>query len=193
MNARPMVGPTWMSVICTTLKPESPAPPRRSDTSTGLMATGRRLIEGDHYARSPDFTVYDPGYMLGREIHGQTLGIIGMGRIGEQIARRASGFDMPILYHNRSRHEGAEQRTGARYVGFDELLTTADYVVVATPLTAQTRGLIDHRALSLMQPTACLINIARGAVVDTAAFDHILQEGIAGAELHIEEGELRIR
>ena len=157
---------------------------------TLLMATGRRLIEGDYYARSPDFTVYDPGYMLGREIHGQTLGIIGMGRIGEQIARRATGFDMPILYHNRSRNEGAEQRTGARYVEFDELLTTADYVVVATPLTAQTRGLIDHRALSLMQPTACLINIARGAVVDTAALTEALTRGtIYAAGLDVTEPE----
>ncbi len=157
---------------------------------TLLMATGRRLVEGDRYARSPEFTVYDPGYMLGREIYGQTLGILGMGRIGEQIARRAAGFDMPIVYHNRTRNEEAEQRTGARYVDFEQLLGTADYVVVATPLTPQTTGLIGPRALGLMKSTACLINIARGAVVDTEALTEALASGaIYAAGLDVTDPE----
>ena len=157
---------------------------------TLLMATGRRLVEGDRYARSPEFTVYDPGYMLGREIYGQTLGILGMGRIGEQIARRAAGFDMPIVYHNRTRNEEAEQRTGARYVDFEQLLGTADYVVVATPLTPQTTGLIGARALGLMKSTACLINIARGAVVDTEALTEALASGaIYAAGLDVTDPE----
>jgi glyoxylate reductase len=142
---------------------------------TLLMAAARRLIEGDHYARSPAFTQYDPGYMLGREVHGATIGIIGLGRIGEQIAKRARGFDMTVIYHNRRRNEEREARSGARYVPFEELLTTADYVVLSLPLTPETDRLIGARELAMLKSTAILVNIARGPVVDTAALTEALQ------------------
>jgi glyoxylate reductase len=143
---------------------------------TLLLAAARRLVEGDRYARGPDFLRYDPGYILGREVHGATLGIIGLGRIGQQVARRARGFDMTVLYHNRRRNESAEQALGVRYAAFDELLAASDFVMLCCPLTSETRGLIDRRALCLMKQTAILINIARGPVVDMAALTVALQE-----------------
>src|SRR5262245_26277071 len=100
-----------------------------------LLAAGRRLAEGDRYARGPDFLHYDPSYLLGREVHGSTLGVIGLGRIGEQVARRARAFDMTVLYHNRHRRPGPEAALPARYVSQDELLAAADYVVLTVPLT----------------------------------------------------------
>jgi glyoxylate reductase len=141
-----------------------------------VLAAARRLVEGDRYARSPEFTVYDPGYMLGREVHGSTLGIIGLGRIGRQIARRATGFDMTVLYHNRRRREEAERELGVRYVQFNDLLAAADHVVLSVPLTSETRGLIGEAALRKMKPTATLVNVSRGPVVDTAALTQALQE-----------------
>ena len=142
---------------------------------TLLMAAARRLVEGDRYARSPQFTRYDPGYMLGREVHSNTLGIIGLGRIGQQVAKRARAFDMRVIYHNRRRNEMGETAVGATYVTFDELLTQSDFLMLCCPLTDETRGLIGADALAKMKPTAILINIARGPVVDTAALTHALQ------------------
>lgn len=139
-----------------------------------LLAAGRRLVEGDHYARGPDFLHYDPSYMLGREIHGSTLGILGMGRIGEQVARRGRGFNMTLLYHNRHRRPEVEAELQARYVGQDELLATADYVVLTVPLTPETTRLLGKAELARMKPTAILINVARGPVVDTAALTEAL-------------------
>lgn len=136
---------------------------------TLLLAAGRRLVEGDRYARGPDFLRYDPSYMLGREIHGQTLGIIGMGRIGAQVARRALGFSMRVLYHNRRRRPDIEQTLGVTFMPRDELLATADYVVLTVPLTNETRHLIGKAELAKMKPTSILINVSRGPVVDTAA------------------------
>jgi glyoxylate reductase len=106
-----------------------------------LLAAGRRLAEGDRYARGPNFLRYDPSFMLGREIHGSTLGIIGMGRIGEQVAKRARGFEMSVLYHNRNRKPAAESALGVRFVARDELLSTADYIMLTVPLTKETTGL----------------------------------------------------
>lgn len=140
-----------------------------------LLAAGRRLVEGDRYARSPEFTAHDPGYMLGQEIHGTRLGIIGLGRVGRQIARRAAGFDMQVTYHNRNRNEHAEEELNARYVSFDDLLAQSDYIVLSCPLTDQTRGLIGRDELNRMQPHAILINVSRGPVVDTAALSDALQ------------------
>jgi glyoxylate reductase len=145
-----------------------------------LLAAGRRVVEGDRYARGPDFLRYDPSYMLGREVHGSTLGILGLGRIGEQVARRARGFGMVLLYHNRKRKPAAEEALGARYVSRDELLATADYVVLTVPLTEHTRQLIGRAELAKMKPTASLINVSRGAVVDTDA----LTEALASRRLY---------
>jgi len=139
-----------------------------------LLAAGRRLVEGDRYARGPHFLRYDPSYMLGREIHGSTLGIVGLGRIGEQVACRARAFDMTILYHNRQRRPAVEETLGTRYVSKDELLSAADYVVLTVPLTEQTQRLIGRAELARMKPTAVLINVARGPVVDTEALTEAL-------------------
>jgi glyoxylate reductase len=139
-----------------------------------ILAAGRRLVEGDCYARGPAFLHYDPSYLLGREVHDATLGIIGMGRIGEQVARRARAFDMTVLYHNRRPRPTAEQALGVRYVSRDELLTASDYVVLTVPLATETRHLIGRSELARMKPTAILINVARGPVVDTAALTEAL-------------------
>jgi glyoxylate reductase len=141
-----------------------------------LLAAGRRLIEGDRYARSAEFTRYDPCCMLGREVHHATLGIIGMGRIGEQVAQRARGFDMQVLYCNRNAKPEAEARLGAKRATLEELLASSDYVMLTCPLTEETRGLIGAEQLRRMKPTAILINIARGPVVDTAALTTALRE-----------------
>jgi len=157
---------------------------------TLLLAAGRRLCEGDRYARSPDFTRYDPGYILGREIHSATLGIIGLGRIGRQVAKRANGFDMTVIYHNRRRDEEAERLLGVRYASFDEILAASDYVMLCCPLTDQTRGLINAAALAKMKRTAILINLARGPVVDTTALtDALAQKRIYGAALDVTDPE----
>ncbi len=145
-----------------------------------LLAAGRRLVEGDRYARGPDFLRYDPSYVLGREVHSSTLGIIGMGRIGEQVARRARGFDMTVLYHNRRPRPEVEAKLGVRYVGRDELLATSDYVVLTVPLTEQTHRLIGRAELARMKRTASLINVSRGPVVDPEA----LTEALSNRALH---------
>ncbi len=140
-----------------------------------ILAAGRRIVEGDRYARGPAFTRYDPSYMLGREVHSSTLGIFGMGRIGRQVALRAQGFGMKVLYHNRNRSDEAEVALKATYATKDELLATADYVVLTVPLTPETRGLIGLAELAKMKPTATLVNVARGAVVDKDALTEALQ------------------
>ena len=141
-----------------------------------LLAAARRLVEGDKYSRSPAFTRYDPGYILGREVHGSTLGIIGLGRIGKQVAKRARAFDMTVFYHNRRRSQDAERDLGVRYAAFDDLLAQSDFVILCCPLSDQTRGLIGRKELAKMKPTAILVNIARGPIVDTAALTEALQQ-----------------
>lgn len=155
-----------------------------------LLAVGRRIVEGDKYARGPAFTRYDPTYLLGREVHSSTLGILGMGRIGEQVAKRARAFDMTVLYHNRHPRPEVGERLGVRYVSKDELLATADYVVLTVPLTPETRGLIGRAELERMKPTAALVNVARGPVVDTAALtDAITNRTIRMAALDVTDPE----
>src|SRR5262245_16322058 len=141
---------------------------------TLILAAGRRLTEGDRYARGPDFLRYDPSFILGREIHGTTLGIFGLGRIGSQVAKRARGFDMKVLYHNRQPRPEMEKLLGVRYVSREALLTTADYVVLTMPLTEATKGFIGRKELALMKPTSILINVSRGPVVDTDALTEAL-------------------
>jgi glyoxylate reductase len=155
-----------------------------------LLAAGRRVVEGDRYARGPDFTVYDPSYMIGREVHSSTLGIFGMGRIGRQVAKRARGFDMTVLYHNRTRDEAAEASLGASYVTKEQLLRAADYVVLTVPLTPETRALIGAPELAQMKPTAVLVNAARGAVVDKDALTEALKANrIFAAALDVTDPE----
>jgi glyoxylate reductase len=155
-----------------------------------LLAAARRVVEGDRYARSGEFTVYDPGYMLGREVHSTTLGIIGLGRIGYQLALRARGFNMQVLYCNRRRRAEVETELGAVHTSFDDLLRRSDYVVLSCPLTQDTRRLIDAAALARMKPTSVLVNIARGPVVDTQALHDALESGrLAAAGLDVTDPE----
>ena len=141
-----------------------------ADLTFALLAgAARNLFAGYDYARGPDFNVYDAAILLGQQLTGSTLGIVGLGRIGYQVAKRALGFDMEVIYHNRHRHADAENDLGARYVSLDELLSTADFVTLNVPLTDATRGLISSRELRLMKPTAVLVNVARGPVVDQDA------------------------
>jgi glyoxylate reductase len=157
---------------------------------TLLLAAARRLVEGDRFARGPAFTHYDPCAMLGREVHGQTLGIFGLGRIGYQIARRARAFDMQILYHNRKRREDFEQSLPATHVSKAELLQQSDFVMLILPLSHETRGLIGAAELAMMKPTAILVNMARGPVVDTAALTEALTaRRIYGAALDVTDPE----
>jgi glyoxylate reductase len=154
-----------------------------------LLAAARRVAEGDRYARSPEFTRYDPAYMLGREVHHATLGIVGMGRIGGEVAKRARGFDMNVLYHNRNRR-AEHDAFGAKYATFDELLAQSDYVMLTVPLTDATRGIIGRDALARMKPTATLINIARGPVVDMMAlYEALSTKRICSAALDVTDPE----
>jgi glyoxylate reductase len=155
-----------------------------------ILAAGRRVVEGDRYARSPAFTRYDPSLMLGREVHSSTLGIFGMGRIGRQVALRALGFGMKVLYHNRTRNDEAEVALKARYASKDELLAHSDYVVLTVPLTPETRGFIGKAELAKMKPTATLVNVARGAVVDKDALTEALtMKRIFAAALDVTDPE----
>lgn len=155
-----------------------------------LLAAARRLVEGDRFARGPGYGHHNPVRMLGREVNGASLGIIGMGRIGWQVARRAMGFDMSVRYFNRSRRIDIEQQYGVQYLPLQELLQTSDYVMLCVPLTPDTRNLIGADELRQMQPTATLINIARGAVVNTDALTQAMQEKwIYAAALDVTEPE----
>jgi len=141
-----------------------------------LLAAGRRLVEGDRYARGPDFLRYDPSHMLGREIHGATLGIFGLGRIGTQVARRARAFDMTVLYHNRQRRPDVEKTLGVKYVTRDELLASADYV--ALNRSAHGRDAPSDRSRSIREDEADQHPDQCGAwpVVDTDALTEALRK-----------------
>jgi glyoxylate reductase len=155
-----------------------------------LLAAARNIVVGDRYARSEAFTHYDPRILMGREVHDATLGIVGMGKIGRQVARRALGFDMTVLYYNRRRDQQAEAELGVTYATLPELLGRADFVTLNVPLTSETRGLIGRDELAQMKPTAILVNAARGAVVDHVALLLALEQGqIGGAALDVTEPE----
>lgn len=155
-----------------------------------LMAAARNIVIGDHYARSPEFTHYDPRILMGYEVHSTTLGIIGLGNIGKQVARRASGFDMKVLYHNRKPNPEAEAELGVTYASLDDLLTQSDYVALNMPLTDETRNMIGRAQLQKMKKTSFLVNLARGGVVDHEALLEALQnDWIAGAALDVTEPE----
>lgn len=160
-----------------------------------LMAAARRITESERWLREGQWTKWSFDTLLGRDLHGSTLGILGMGRIGQGIARRAVGFGMRTLYHNRSRlPETVESEVKASYVGFDELLARADHLVLVLPYSPQTHHIIDAAALAKMRPTATLVNIARGGLVDEAALADALAHGrLAAAGLDVFEGEPAVR
>jgi gluconate 2-dehydrogenase len=160
-----------------------------------LMATARRITESEHFLRAGQWKKWRYDMFSGSDIHGATLGIIGMGRIGQGIARRgALGFGMKVIYHNRSRLDAAlEAECKARYVGKEELLKTADHVVLVVPYTPASHHTIGAAELALMKPTATLVNIARGGIVDDAALAVALRERrIAAAGLDVFEGEPQV-
>ncbi|MCR9198911.1 MAG: D-glycerate dehydrogenase [Planctomycetaceae bacterium] len=155
-----------------------------------LLATARNVVSGDRFARGPGFQNYDPGILLGTEVSGQTIGIVGMGRIGTEVARRAAAFGMRILYHNRSPRPEVERALGATWVAFDPLLSDSDFVVLNCPLTDATTGLIGRTQLQQMKSSAILINMARGGVVITDELCDALAAGeIRAAGLDVTEPE----
>ncbi|EST51828.1 2-ketogluconate reductase [Brevibacillus panacihumi W25] len=155
-----------------------------------LMATARRIVEASDFLREGSWKTWSPMLLTGQDIYGATLGIIGMGRIGESLAKRAKGFDMRILYHNRSRKEEAEKTWGIEFADLDSLLRESDFVCVMTPYTEETRNLIGDRELSLMKKSAILINTARGGIVNEAAlYEALKQNKIWAAGLDVFEQE----
>ena len=166
-----------------------------ADLAFGLMlSTARRMAESEHWLRAGHWQNWSLDQWLGQDVYGATLGIVGMGRIGQAIAKRASGFAMQLQYYNRSRlPEATEAELKARHVDFETLLKTSDIVVLLVPYSEATHHMIDAQALRLMKPTANLINIGRGGLVDDAALAEALREGvIAGAGLDVFENEPRI-
>ena len=157
-----------------------------------MMAAARRISESEHSLRRGEWTKWSIDAFAGADIHGATLGVLGMGRIGQGIARRgALGFGMKVIYHNRSRLDASiEAELGAVYVSKDELLRTCDHLVIVVPYSAESHHLIGAAELALMKSTATLTNIARGGIVDDAALAAALREGrIAAAGLDVFEGE----
>ncbi len=157
-----------------------------------LLATARRVCEGERFLRAGQWQRWRYDMLAGSDVHGTTLGIIGMGRIGQAIARRAVfGFGMQVLYHNRSRLPAdTEAALGARWVDKATLLAQSDHVMLVVPYSPQTHHLIGAAELAQMKPSATLVNIARGGVVDDAALAQALVEGhIAAAGLDVFEGE----
>lgn len=159
---------------------------------TLLMATARRVTESEHFLRAGLWKKWSYDAFMGVDVHGSTLGIIGMGRIGQAIARRSMGFNMKVIYNNRSRlaPELEADANNARHVSRDELLRSADHIVLVLPYSKESHHLIGAAELAMMKPTATLINIARGGIVDDAALIEALKAGkIAAAGLDVFENE----
>jgi len=156
-----------------------------------ILAVARKIISADRFVREGKFKGWKPKLFLGYEIHGKTLGIIGMGRIGQAVARRALGFGMKIIYHNRKRlPEEVEKKYSASYVDLETLLKNSDFISINVPLTDETYHLLDEKRLNLLKPNAILVNTARGPVVDEKALYKLLKEGkIAGAGFDVYENE----
>lgn len=157
-----------------------------------LMATARRMTESEHYLRAGHWKEWSLDLFAGAEVHGSTLGVLGMGRIGQAIARRgALGFGMKVIYHNRSRlPQETEAAIGARYVDRDTLFAEADHVMLVLPYTPAVHHTVGAAELARMKPTATLVNIARGGIVDEDALVQALRERrIAAAGLDVFEGE----
>lgn len=155
-----------------------------------LLATARRIVDADRFTRSGAWKTWSPMLLTGPDAHHATLGIVGMGRIGYEVAKRARGFDMTVLYTDVRRHEAAERDFGARFTDLDTLLSESDFVTVHTPLTPETRHLMGAAQFARMKPTAIFINTSRGPVVDQAALYDALAHGrIAAAGLDVYEVE----
>ena len=155
-----------------------------------VLAIARRLGEGERRVRSGKWPAWSPFVFLGTDVHHATLGIVGLGRIGSEVAKRAQGFDMRVLYTNRGRNIEAEERFGCTHVALPTLLQESDFVVILVPLSAETRHLFSTSQFQLMKRTAFLINAARGPIVDQRALYQALRDGvIAGAALDVTDPE----
>jgi len=155
-----------------------------------MLAAARRLGEGERLLRAGTWEWWGPKQLMGRDVWGKRLGIVGFGRIGQAVGRRARGFGMEVLYHNRSRREEAEREVEARYMDLDELLDTADFISIHTPLTPETVHLIGAEELRRMKPETVLVNTSRGPVIDEAALaDALAERRIFAAGLDVYENE----
>ena len=159
-----------------------------------VLAVARRIVESDIYTRAEKYMGWDPLLFMGSDVHHKTLGILGFGRVGQALAKRAVGFDMKVLYHNRSRVEPEiEKKFNATYVDQDTLLKTSDFLSIHVPSTPETTGLINSETLSLMKPSAFIINTARGEIIREGDLVKALEEKkIAGAGLDVFEHEPKI-
>ena len=155
-----------------------------------LMTAARRIPEGIDKVRDGAWETWEPMGLLGAQVWGATLGIVGLGRVGTAVARRGRGFEMQVLYHDPNRKRELEEELGLDYASMDELLETADFVTLHAPLVPETHHLIGEAALRRMKPGAILINAARGEIVDTEALVRALRQGwIAGAALDVTDPE----
>lgn len=141
-----------------------------------LLAAGRRIVEADTFTRKGQWKSWGPRLLLGQDIHGSNLGIVGLGRIGAAVARRAQGFAMNVLYYNRTSRPDYEEELGVQRVELEELLQVSDFVSIHVPLTEDTHHLLGKKELDLMKPSAVLVNTARGEIVDEEALIQSLQE-----------------
>lgn len=159
-----------------------------------LMAAARRVVEGDVFARAGKWKSWSPTMFLGRDVHGKTLGIAGLGRIGQAVARRAAGFNMKVIFHNpRPVADNVIRETGAQPVSFDDLLRTSDFISLHVPLSAATTHLLNDETFAIMKPSCIVVNTTRGPVVDEKALVRALQnKQIAGAGLDVFEREPEI-
>ncbi|PTE69144.1 D-glycerate dehydrogenase [Staphylococcus devriesei] len=147
---------------------------------TLMLTVARRIIEAQQYVQNGQWKSWGPYLLSGKDVHGSTVGIYGMGEIGRSFARRLQGFNTTILYHNRSRHEDAERQLNAQYVSFEELLERSDFVICTAPLTPETVNKFDEKAFSKMKNDAIFINIGRGAIVDEEALVNALNNNEIG-------------
>ncbi|MFF2446795.1 2-hydroxyacid dehydrogenase [Neobacillus sp. NPDC058068] len=155
-----------------------------------LMATARRIVEAAEFVKEDKWKSWSPLLLAGHDIHHKTIGIVGMGKIGETVAKRATGFEMNILYHNRTRKPAAEQELGAVYLPFEELVEKSDFIVCLTPLTPETKNMFTREVFQKMKQSAIFINASRGPVVDEQALYEALAAGeIAGAGLDVFDKE----
>ncbi len=155
-----------------------------------LLASARRLTESDRYVARGDFKEWHPKLLLGKELKGRTLGIIGFGEIGQAVAKRGRGFGMKVVYYNRTPRKAAAEALGAEYLDFEELLKRSDFISLHTPLSEATRHLIDARAISLMKDDVVFVNTSRGPIVDEQALIEALSAGkFFGVGLDVYEHE----
>lgn len=151
-----------------------------------LLAGARRIPEGDRIVREGSWPAWRPNFLLGKELHGSTLGLLGLGAIGEAVARRAHGFGMRIIYYSRTQKPEAEARLGMEFVSLDELMRRSDFLSVHVSLSPETRGMVGADQLALMKRDALIVNTARGPIIDQAALVEALQEKrIGGAALDV--------